>query len=96
VPAYIIARVKVTDADRYAAYRQASPGAIEAGGGRFLVRGGESITLEGPDEARRLVILEFPSLEQARAFYESDVYVEARALREGAAEMEMVAVEGVA
>ncbi len=63
MPAYIIARVDVTDWDRYREYTKATPAAIEHFGGRFIVRGGEMITLEGPEETRRLVVIEFPSLE---------------------------------
>ena len=86
--------MKVTDWDRYRDYMQASPGALAAFGGRFAARGGETVTLEGPVETRRTVLLEFPSLDQARKFYDSEIYREARKLREGAAEMQMIAVEG--
>ena len=54
VPAYIIARVDVTDWDRYREYTKATPAAIAHFGGRFIVRGGEMLTLEGPEEMRRL------------------------------------------
>ena len=63
--AYIIARVNVTDWNRYREYTQLTPAAIERFGGKFIVRGGEMVTLEGPPETNRVVIIEFPSLERA-------------------------------
>ena len=95
MPAYIIVETDITDPEQYEQYKAASPGAIAAGGGRFLVRGGELAVLEGDWEPKRLVVLEFPDLEAAKAFYESEAYREAKALREGAAKLNMVAVEGV-
>ena len=94
--AYVIARVQVTDWKRYRQYTNATPGAIAKFGGRFIVRGGETITFEGPPETGRLVVIEFPSLDQAKAFYHSEEYSRARKLREGAAVMQLVAVAGYA
>jgi uncharacterized protein (DUF1330 family) len=96
VPAYIIAETDIHDPEQYERYRQASPAAVEAGGGRFLVRGGELAVLEGDWQPKRLVLLEFESLDAAKRFYASDAYQEAKGLREGAANLNMVAVEGVA
>ena len=79
--AYIIARVNVTDPEKYKGYMALSPGAIAAQGGRYLVRGGEMQTLEGEPESRRVVVLEFPTLEAAKAFYESAEYTAAREKR---------------
>ena len=94
MPAYIIARIQVTDWDRYRQYTQATPAAIEKYSGRFIVRGGETVTLEGPAETARLVVLEFPSLEQAQAFYHSEEYAQAKQLRAGAAVGQFLAVDG--
>jgi len=94
MPAYIIARVQVTDPARYAEYMKVTPGIIETFGGRFIARGGETETLEGELETSRVVLIEFPSLEDARAFYRSPEYTETRALREGAATAQFVAVDG--
>jgi uncharacterized protein (DUF1330 family) len=94
MPAYIIARVQVTDWDRYREYTKATPAAIQKHGGRFIVRGGDPITLEGAQETARLVIIEFPTLDQAQAFYHSEEYSHARKLREGAAIGQFLAVEG--
>lgn len=93
--AYVIARVEISDRDRYEDYKKLTPSAIAEHNGRFLVRGGPAETLEGADETRRVVVIEFPTAEDARAFYDSPGYRQARAVRAGAADMEMVLVEGV-
>ena len=92
--AYIVARVEVTDPIQYQEYTKATPAAIARFGGKFIIRGGELVTLEGPPETRRLVVIEFPSLEQAKAFYASDEYGKAKALRAGAAIGQFLAVQG--
>jgi len=94
MPAYIIARVQVTDWERYREYTRKAPAAIEKFGGKFIVRGGEMVTLEGPAETGRIVVIEFPSLDQARAFYDLTEYSQARKLREGAATGQFLAIEG--
>jgi len=94
--AYVIARVKVTDWDKYDEYLEVTPGTIAQYGGRFIARGGEMATLEGPEETRRLVILEFPSLAKAKTWYNSKEYQNAKKLRAGAAKGSLVAIDGVA
>ena len=84
----------MTDWERYREYTRATPAAIERFGGRFMARGGETITLEGPQETGRVVIIEFPSLDQAKAFYHSEEYACAKKLREGAATGQFLAIEG--
>ena len=93
--AYILARVSVRDWDQYREYMNVTPGVIEKFGGRFVVRGGEMVTLEGPEETRRVVLIEFPSLEKAKEFYNSKEYGEAKKLREGAATASLIALDGV-
>ena len=93
--AYILARVEVTDWDRYKEYVKKTPGAIQKYGGKFIVRGGEMVTLEGPEETRRLVLIEFPSLEKAKEFYYSQEYQKAKKIREGAALGQFLALDGV-
>ena len=95
MPAYVIVETDVRDPEQYEQYKAASPGAIAAGGGRFLARGGELAVLEGDWNPPRLVLLEFDDLEAARRWYDSPEYRDARRLREGAAKLRMVAVEGV-
>jgi uncharacterized protein (DUF1330 family) len=95
VPAYVIVETAVHDPDQYAQYMAASPGAVAAGGGRFVARGGELAVLEGDWQPPRLVILEFDDLESAKRWYSSERYQEAKRLRQGAATLRMVAVEGL-
>jgi uncharacterized protein (DUF1330 family) len=95
MPAYVIVETEIHDPEQYEQYKAASPGAVAAGGGRFVVRGGELRVLEGDWSPTRLVVLEFPDLEAAERWYESEVYQDAKRLREGAAKLRMVAVEGV-
>lgn len=90
---YVIARVDIKDPAAYAKYAEAAGKAIAAHGARPLARGGRSEGLEGPARKRN-VVLEFDSYEAARAYYYSAEYQAAKALREGAADMEMVLVEG--
>ena len=91
---YVIARVDVTDPEAYARYAAEATKVIAARGGRPLARGGRSEALEGKARARN-VVLEFDSYDAARAYFHSAEYQAARALRKGAAEIEMVLVEGV-
>lgn len=95
MPAYVIVETDIHNPEHYERYKAASPGAVAAGGGRFLVRGGELAVLEGEWQPKRLVLIEFESLDAAKRWYASPVYQEAKRLREGAANLNMVAVEGV-
>ncbi len=94
MPAYVIVETDIHDPERYERYKEASPGAVAAGGGRFIVRGGEMAVLEGDWNPKRLVMLEFEDLKAAKRFYESEAYQNAKKLREGAADLNMVAVQG--
>ena len=95
MPAYIIARVHVTDMPRYSEYMKVTPGVIAKFGGRFIARGGESVTLEGPEETDRVVLIEFPTLAAAKDFYHSEEYHETKILRQGAATGQFFAIDGV-
>ncbi len=93
--AYWIARVDVTDPDAYAQYMALGPAALIAGGGRLLSRGGRAVALEGPAPPQRNVVIEFDSMEAALACHDSPAYRAAREKRSGAAEVEIVIVEGL-
>lgn len=93
--AYVIVDAEVTDPAKYEDYKKLSPGAVAKHGGRFLARGGQTAVLEGDWRPNRVVVIEFPSIEQARAFYTSVEYTAARRARAGAADFNMVAVEGL-
>jgi uncharacterized protein (DUF1330 family) len=93
--AYWIARVDVTDPDAYAAYMALGPAALIANGGKLLSRGGKAIALEGSQPRARNVVIEFESIDAALACHGSPEYRAARAAREGAAEVEVLIVEGL-
>jgi len=93
--AYVIAEVEVTDAEKYKNYMALSPGAIAANGGKFIVRGGESVLLEGDLAPKRIVVIEFPDFEAAKRFYDSPEYRQAREARAGAAIFRAIAIQGV-
>ena len=94
--AYVLVEAKVSDPVDYENYKKQAQEAIKQHGGRYLARGGRLEVLEGGwAKPERLVIVEFESLEQARKFYNSREYVAARALRLGAAEVNMLVVEGL-
>ena len=93
--AYIIANVRVTDPVQYEEYKKFSTLAMQAHGAEPCVRGGAVQVLEGDWQPDRVVVLKFPSVEQAQRFYDSAEYGKARATRANAAVMRMVLVEGV-
>ena len=93
--AYIIANVHVTDAAQYEEYKRLSTLAMQAHGAEPLVRGGAVQVLEGDWSPKRAVLLKFPSVEKARAFYDSPEYAAAKKARDGIAVMRMVLIEGV-
>jgi uncharacterized protein (DUF1330 family) len=93
--AYVVVQVEIKDPVRYADYRKMVPPSIEKYGGRFLVRGGKTHTLEGTWAPGRFVVVEFPSVEQAKAWWASPEYAEARALRWATADSEMIVAEGI-
>jgi uncharacterized protein (DUF1330 family) len=92
--AYVVVEVEVLDAERYETYKPMVPPSLAAYGGRFIVRGGAAETLEGSWSPKRLVILEFPSVERAKAWWGSSEYAEAKALRQATARTQMIVVEG--
>jgi len=94
VPAYLIASVDVKDPVRYADYRNMVMPTIAAYGGRFLARGGKVEILEGDWQPRRLVIVEFPSVERAKAWWSSPEYADAKALRQATSKGTLVVIEG--
>jgi uncharacterized protein (DUF1330 family) len=93
--AYLIAQVTIHDPEAYRGYTARSPEIIAKHGGRFLARGGTTEVLEGSADNRRLVIVEFPSMEAARAFYNSAEYQQAKAIRAPASEAQFVIVQGI-
>jgi uncharacterized protein (DUF1330 family) len=91
---YLIVRINVTDPKAYEEYKKLAQEAVAKHGGRYLVRGGRTETLEGEKETARIVVLEFPSLDQVLKFYRSPEYQKAAAKRKNAATAQFVAAEG--
>jgi len=95
MPAYVIVQVDVKDPVRYDDYKRMVPPTLEKFGGRFLVRGGKTHTLEGGWAPKRFVMVEFPTVEQAKAWWASPEYAEAKALRQSTADSMMLVAEGI-
>lgn len=93
--AYLVATLEIKDLESFKPYIAKVPAIVEHYGGRFLVRGGELELLEGEWPFRRVTVIEFPSLEQARKWWDSSEYAEYRAIRGSAARTNAVFVQGL-
>ncbi len=93
--AYVVVEVEVRDTDRYEDYKRMVPPTLAPYGGRFIVRGGAAEALEGGWSPKRVVIVEFPSVERAKAWWNSEEYAEAKALRQATADTRMIVVAGI-
>ena len=93
---YILAEVEVTNPDGYRNYAAMVPATIEKFGGKFLSRGGTNTPLEGDWPQRRRVIIEFPTVEAARQWYDSPEYEKPKALRIANSNSRLILLEGVA
>ena len=95
MPAYVIAHIDVKDPVRYEDYKKMSPISIQKFGGRFIARGGQTEVLEGTWQPRRMVLLEFPSVEVAKQWWASEDYRPAKELRQATSVGDMILLEGV-
>ena len=93
--AYLVVDLTITDPEGFARYRDMVPPTIAAYGGKYLVRGGAITPLEGDWNPRRITIIEFPSVERAKAWWDSPEYAEAKALRQRTTTTNGIVVEGV-
>ena len=93
--AYVIVEIDVHDPVGYVEYKKQAAATIAAHGGKYLVRGGKTEVLEGEWEPKRIVILEFASMKQAKAWLDSDEYREPRKMRHRTANTNMILVEGI-
>ena len=93
--AFVILDITVTDPNRFEVYKQLAPATIEAYGGRYIARGGKAESLEGDWSPDRIVILEFDSMDKAKAWMNSPEYREARTMRHEAAISRTIVVEGM-
>ena len=92
---YIVADIEITDPTEYQTYAKQTAATLERYGGKFLVRGGNAETLEGDWKTKRLVIIEFPSVEQAKAWYSSPEYSSIIGIRHRSAISKMLLVQSV-
>jgi uncharacterized protein (DUF1330 family) len=95
MPAYVVVNVTVRDPARYEEYKRVAFPTVTAYGGRYVARGAPVEVREGDWSPSRLVILEFPNLDQARAWWSSPEYAPAKALRQSCAETQLVITEGL-
>ena len=96
MPAYLFANIEVTDPVLYEEYRKGVPATIAQYGGRYVARGGAAEGLEGGYAPKRVVILEFPSLERAKAWWDSPEYRPLRAIRQRSSRGDLILVDGLA
>jgi len=92
--AYIIVEVQINDPELYEDYKKLTPGSLENYHGKFIVRGGKSETLEGDWNPQRIVVLEFPSVQLAKDWWNSNEYAAAKSLRQRTAYTKMILIEG--
>jgi uncharacterized protein (DUF1330 family) len=92
---YVIVNITIRDPVRYEEYKSLAAPTVSAYGGRYLVRGGAVDAREGAWTPSRLVVLEFPSMERARAWWDSPEYAPAKAIRQSCADSQLVITEGL-
>jgi uncharacterized protein (DUF1330 family) len=95
VAAYLVVDVDVTDPAGFEDYKQQVPATLARYGGRYIIRGGHTETLEGSWKPKRVVILEFPDRTAAKAWWSSSEYAPLKALRQRSARTELVVVDGI-
>ena len=93
--AYVIVDIKIKDYKGYEDYKKLTPATLAAYDGKFIVRGGVTDVLEGEWNPGRMVVLEFPTLERALQWWNSDEYAPAKSLRQRTADTNMIVVEGI-
>jgi len=93
--AYIIVDVEVTDPVQYEDYKKLAAATVEAYDGRYIVRGGTAERLEGDWTPKRVVVLEFPTVERAKEWWDSEEYRPAKAMRHASATSQMIVVAGM-
>lgn len=94
MPAYIIVEVSIDNPVEYEDYKKLTPLSLKPFDGKFIVRGGQAETLEGDWNPERIVVLEFPTVEKAKAWWNSDQYAPAKALRQRTSHTKMIVVPG--
>lgn len=92
--AYIIVEVDIHNAEEYEGYKKLTPASLKPFDGKFVVRGGTIETLEGDWQPKRIVVLEFPTKELAKQWWESEEYAPAKKIRQRTATTKMILIEG--
>ncbi len=92
--AYVVVEITIHDPQTYERYKDLAPPSIARYGGKYLVRGATTTTLEGTWSPKRFVMLEFPTADAARAWWNSSEYAPGKALRQKSATTQMLLVEG--
>jgi uncharacterized protein (DUF1330 family) len=92
--AYVLVDVTITNSTRYEDYKKLTPVSLIPFDGKFIVRGGAAETLEGNWDPGRIVVVEFPSVEKAKAWWSSAGYAPAKAIRQSSSVTKMIIVEG--
>ncbi len=95
MPAYVIIKIQTNDAAKLKPYQEIAPKIVDKFDGKMLIRGGEVLSLEGINEGRRIVMIEFETLNKAKEFYHSNEYQKAINLRKDVADFEIIAVDGL-
>ena len=95
MPAYVIVEIEVTDPVGYEEYKKQAAASVHAKGGKYIVRGGKTEVLEGDWQPKRIVILEFPSMDRAKEWLNCEEYRDPRKMRHRTATTNMVLVEGI-
>jgi uncharacterized protein (DUF1330 family) len=93
--AYILAQIEVTDPEQFEAYRRQVPDTLQPYGGRYIIRGAQSETLEGDWQPKRLVVLEFPDQARAKAWWASQEYAPVKSVRQRSAKTALIVIDGV-
>ncbi|MCW5911156.1 MAG: DUF1330 domain-containing protein [Cyclobacteriaceae bacterium] len=94
MPAYLIVEVSIHNPSEYEDYKKLTPGSLKNYRGKFIVRGAKTECLEGEWNPERIVVLEFPTVALAKAWWASEEYAAAKALRQRTAHTKMILVEG--
>ena len=94
MPAYLIVEISVHHPQEYEEYKKLSGPSLQPFNGRFIVRGGKTINLEGDWNPERIVVVEFPDIKRALEWWNSDIYAKAKAIRQRTTSTKMIVVEG--
>lgn len=92
---YVVAQVNIEDPEQYGEYKKLVAATVEAHGGKFLVRGGDTEVLEGAWSDGRFVIIEFDNVDQAKEWWSSEAYESAKTIRQKAAKTNMLVAAGI-